>query len=143
MEDGRDGGREGWRTGGMVDGRDGGREGWKTGGRTGGRAGGREDRREGGRTDGRAGVMEVRMVGGKNGGRYGKMLKGMFCAVSSPSDRSKRFTLFLPWQTSAFRHQLGFSGKHCRPAAITRERLLTHISTTLYSQVVIYTADWT
>ena len=37
--------------------------------------------------------------------------KGMFLysAVSSPLDRSKRFTLFLPWQTCSFRHQLGFS----------------------------------
>ena len=32
--------------------------------------------------------------------------------VSSPLDRSKRFTLFLPWQTCSFRHLLDFSWKH-------------------------------
>ena len=41
-------------------------------------------------------------------------------AVSNPSDRSKRFTLFLPWQTCSYRHQLGFSGKYSSHAAITR-----------------------
>ena len=33
-----------------------------------------------------------------------------YSAVSSPLDRSKRFTLLLPWQTCSFRHQLGFLG---------------------------------
>ena len=41
-------------------------------------------------------------------------------AVSSPLDRSERFTLCLPWQTCSFRHQLGFSGKHSSHAAIKR-----------------------
>ena len=41
--------------------------------------------------------------------------------ISSPFFRSKRFTLFLPWQTCSFRHQLDFSGKHSSHAAITRE----------------------
>ena len=41
-------------------------------------------------------------------------------AVSSPLDRSKRFTLFLPWQTCSFQHQLGFSWKHSSHAAVTR-----------------------
>ena len=47
--------------------------------------------------------------------------KGMFLysAVSSPLDSSKRFTLFLPWQTCSFRHQLGFSWKHSNNASIT------------------------
>ena len=40
--------------------------------------------------------------------------------VSTPLARSKRFTLFLPWQTCSFRHQLGFSWKHSSQAAITR-----------------------
>ena len=62
-------------------------------------------------------------------------------AVSSPLDRSKRFTLFLPWQTCSFRHQLGFSWKHSSQAAITRQWLLTHISITVYSQVLIYKAE--
>ena len=41
-------------------------------------------------------------------------------AVSSPLDRSKRFILFLPWQTCSFRHQLDLSGKYSSHAAITR-----------------------
>ena len=49
--------------------------------------------------------------------------KGVFSyiEVSSPLDRSKRFTLFLLWQTCSFRHQLDFSGKHSSHAAIRRE----------------------
>ncbi len=30
-------------------------------------------------------------------------------------------TLFVPWQTCSFRHQLAFSGKHSSHAAITSE----------------------
>ena len=41
--------------------------------------------------------------------------------VSSPLDRSKRFTLYTPWQTCSFRHQFVFSGKHSSHAAIRRE----------------------
>ena len=37
---------------------------------------------------------------------------------------------------------LGFSGKHSSQAAIT-QRLFTHMSTTVYSQVLIYTAEST
>ena len=40
--------------------------------------------------------------------------------VSSSLNRSKRFTLLLPWQTCSFRHQPGFSWKHSSHAAITR-----------------------
>ena len=62
--------------------------------------------------------------------------KGMirYSAVSSPLDRSKRFTLFLPWQTCLFQHRLGFSWKHSSHAAIA-QRLFTHMSTTVYGQV--------
>ena len=66
----------------------------------------------------------------------------LYSAVSSPLDRSKRFTLILPWQTCSFRHQLGFSWKHSSHAAIA-QRLLIHMSTTVYSQVLIYTAEST
>ena len=72
--------------------------------------------------------------------------KGMFLysAVSSPLDRSKRFTLFLPWQTSSFRHQLGFSWKHSRISSSNYAQwLFTQMSTTIYSQVLIYSAEWT
>ena len=66
----------------------------------------------------------------------------LYSVVSSPLDRSKRFTLILPWQTCSFRHQLGFSWKHSSHAAIA-QRLLIHMSTTVYSQVLIYTAEST
>ena len=61
--------------------------------------------------------------------------KGMFYIAQS-------FTLFFPWQTCSFRHQFVFSGKHSRHAAIA-QRLFTHISTTVYSQVLIHTAEST
>ena len=48
-------------------------------------------------------------------------------------------TLVLPWHTSSFRHQLGFSWKHSSHAAIA-QRLFTHMSTTVCSQALIYTA---
>ena len=63
-------------------------------------------------------------------------------AVSSPLDPSKRFTLFLLGQTCSFGHQLGFSWKHSSHAAIA-QRLFTHIFTTVYRQVLIYTAEST
>ena len=65
----------------------------------------------------------------------------LYSAVSSPLDRSKRSTLFLRWKTCSLRHQLGFSWKHSSDAAIA-QRLFTHMSTTVYSQVLIYTAEW-
>ena len=52
----------------------------------------------------------------------------------------KRFTLFFPWQTWSFWHQLVFSEKHSSHAAITARKLFTHISTTVYRQVLTYTA---
>ena len=45
----------------------------------------------------------------------------LYSAVSSALDRSKRFTLILPWQTCSFRNQLYFSGNHSSHAAITCE----------------------
>ena len=59
-------------------------------------------------------------------------------AVSSPLDRSKRFTLH-PWQTCSSWHQLDFSAM----LQLTAQRLFTHIPTTDYIQVLIYTAEWT
>ena len=44
----------------------------------------------------------------------------LYSAVSSPLDRSKGFTLFLPPRHACyFRHQLGFSGKRSSHATIT------------------------
>ena len=68
--------------------------------------------------------------------------KGMvwYSAVSSPLDRSKRFTLSSPGRPVHSDTVLGFSWKHSSHAAIA-QRLFTHISTTVYSQVLIYTAE--
>ena len=70
--------------------------------------------------------------------------KGMvlYSAVSSPLDRSKRFTLSSPGRPVHSDTVLGFSWKHSSHAAIA-QRLFTHISTTVYSQVLIYTAEST
>ena len=70
--------------------------------------------------------------------------KGMvlYSAVSSPLDRSKRFTLSSPGRPVHSYTVLGFSWKHSSHAAIA-QRLFTHISTTVYSQVLIYTAEST
>ena len=71
--------------------------------------------------------------------RYGMVL---YSAVSSPLDSSKRFTLSSPGRPVHSDTVLGFSWKHSSHAAIA-QRLFTHISTTVYSQVLIYTAEST
>ena len=60
--------------------------------------------------------------------------KGMvlYSAVSSPLDRSKRFTLSSPGRPVHSDTVLGFSWKHASHATIA-QRLCTHISTTVYS----------
>ena len=70
--------------------------------------------------------------------------KGMvlYSAVSSPLDRSKRFTLSFLDRPVHSDTVLGFSWKHSSHAAIA-QRLFNHISTTVYSQVLIYTAEST
>ena len=70
--------------------------------------------------------------------------KGMvlYSAVSSPLDRSNRLTLSSPGRPVYSDTVLGFSWKHSSHAAIA-QRLFTHISTTVYSQVLIYTAEST
>ena len=83
----------------------------------------------------------------KNEGGCGKQKgkgKGMvlYSAVSSPLDRSKRFTLSSPGRPVHSDTVLGFSWKHSSHAAIA-QRLFTHISITVYSQVIIYTAEST
>ena len=73
-----------------------------------------------------------------------KRKKGMvlYSAVFSPLDRSKRFTLSSPGRPVHSDTVLGFSLTHSSHAAIA-QRLFTHISTTVYSQVLIYTAEST
>ena len=61
----------------------------------------------------------------------------LYSAVSSPLDRSKRFTLSSPGRPVHSDTVLGFSWKHSSHAAIA-QRLFTHISTTVYSQVGAY-----
>ena len=66
----------------------------------------------------------------------------LYSAVSSPLDRSKRFTLSSPGRPVHSDTVLGFSWKHSSHAAIA-QRLFNHISTTVYSQVLIYSAEST
>ena len=66
----------------------------------------------------------------------------LYSALSSPLDRSKRFTLSSPGRPVHSDTVLGFSWKHSSHAAIA-QRLFTHISTTVYSQVLIYTDEST
>ena len=66
--------------------------------------------------------------------RYGMVL---YSAVSSPLDRSKRFTLSSPGRPVHSDTVLGFSWKHSRHAAIA-QRLFTHISTTVSVYIARY-----
>ena len=56
--------------------------------------------------------------------------------------RSKRFTLSSPGRPVHSDTVPGFSWKHSSHAAIAQQ-LFTHISTTVYSQVLMYTAEST
>ena len=56
---------------------------------------------------------------------------------------AQRVLHFAPWQTYSFQLQLDFSGKLIQLAALTARRLFIHISTTVYSQVLIYTVEST
>ena len=76
---------------------------------------------------------------------YYKKSKGKFLysAVSSPQDCSKHFTLYFPGrpvQSNTVSTSLGSIQPY---AAINAQSLLVHISTTVYSQVLIHTAKWT
>ena len=62
-------------------------------------------------------------------------------AVSSPQDRSKRFTLYLP-DRPVHSDTISASLGSIQPyAKINARRPLVHISTTVYRQVLIYTAE--
>ena len=66
-----------------------------------------------------------------------------FFNKSNPHDCSKRFTHYFPGrsvQSNTISTSLGSIQPH---AAINARRLLVHISTSVYSQVLIYTAEWT
>ena len=78
-----------------------------------------------------------------NHGKLIKKVKVWFYIALYPVRWTAQSALhFLPWQTCSIQHQLGFSWKHSSHAAIA-QRLFTHIPTTVYSQVLIYTAEST
>ena len=67
--------------------------------------------------------------------------KFLYSAVSSPQDRSKRFILYFsdrPVHSDTISASLGSIQPH---ATINARRLLVHISNTVYSQVLIYSAE--
>ena len=75
--------------------------------------------------------------------QHGKKGKFLYSAVSNPQDCSKRFTHYFPGrpvQSNTISTSLGSIQPY---ATINAQRLLVHISTTVYSQVLIYTAEWT
>ena len=64
--------------------------------------------------------------------------KFLYSAVSSPQERSKRFTLYFP-DRPALSDTISVSLGSIQPyAAINARRLLVHISTTVYSHVLIF-----
>ena len=74
-----------------------------------------------------------------------EVIKGKFLysAVSGPQDRSKRFTLYFP-NRPVHSDTISASLGSIQPyATINAQRLLVHISMTVYSQVLIYSAEWT
>ena len=67
--------------------------------------------------------------------------KFLYSAVSSPQDRSKGFTLYFPDRpvhSDTISASLGSIQSY---ATINARRLLVHTSTTVYSQVLIYSAE--
>ena len=67
--------------------------------------------------------------------------KFLYSAVSSPQDRSKHFTLYFPDRSVHSDTILASLGSIQPYATINAQRLLVHISTTVYSQVLIYSAE--
>ena len=68
--------------------------------------------------------------------------KFLYSAVSSPQDRSKRFTLYFPDKNFHW-YTISASLGSIQPyATINARRLLVHISTTIYSQILIHLYSW-
>ena len=64
--------------------------------------------------------------------------KFLYITISSPQDRSKRFTLCFP-DRPVHSDTISASLGSIQPyATINARRLLVHISTTVYSQILIY-----
>ena len=74
--------------------------------------------------------------------RKGKVKK---CSYIMQVSRAAQCTIHCTtWQLCSFRHKLGFSGKHSfKFPLISTLRLFPHISTTVYSLVLNYPAEWT
>ena len=73
--------------------------------------------------------------------RQRQFLIVIYSAVSSPQDRSKRFTLYFP-DRPVHSDTISASLGSIQPyATINARRLLVHIPTTVCSQVLIYTAE--
>ena len=69
--------------------------------------------------------------------------KFLYSKVSSSQNCSKHFTLYFP-DRPVHSDTISASLGSIQPyAAINARRLLVHISTTVYSQILIYTAEWT
>ena len=93
-------------------------------------------------------ICETVIIGRRSVCKYWSMLhnvliKGKFLynALSSPQDRSKHFTLYFPHRpvhSDTISASLGSIQPY---ATINARRLLVHISTTVYSQVLLYTAS--
>ena len=78
---------------------------------------------------------------GIESGRVVKKGKFLYSAESSPQDHSKRFTLYFPHR-SVHSYTISASLGSIQPyATINARRLLVHTSTTVYSQVLIYSAE--
>ena len=69
--------------------------------------------------------------------------KFLYSAVSNSQDRSKHFTSYFP-DIPVHSDTISVSLGSIQPyATINARRLLIHISTIVYSQVLIYTTEWT
>ena len=70
-----------------------------------------------------------------------KKSKFLYNAASSPQEHSKRFSLYFP-DRPVHSDTISASLGSVQPyATINARRLLVHISTTIYSQVLIYSAE--
>jgi len=67
--------------------------------------------------------------------------KFLYSAVSSPQDRSKRFTHYFPDRPIHSGTISASLGSIQPSAALNARRLLVHIATTVYSQVLIYSSE--
>ena len=75
---------------------------------------------------------------------YLKVMVCFYTAQYPVSWTTQSAFLFASRQTCSFRHIRGFSGKSFRGRQhYYAQRANTHISTTVYRQVLIYTAEWT